>query len=120
MKHKTWKDLAFAAVGIPAEMCMWLRAGHFLRAWTEFLSRVQTDNWAEQAKAERGTGNSHLTPLIILTITFLTLGATWFQLPAIIQSSILWLGWPVLYTITIAQTIVMTTKLLRRQHGYTV
>ena len=120
MKHKTWKDLTFAATGIPAELYMWLRAGHFLRAWTKFLSRVQTDNWAEQAKAERGTGNSHLMPLLTLTIIFITLGVTWFQLPVMIQSSILWLGWPVLYTITIAQTIVMTSKLFRRQRGYKV
>jgi len=37
-----------------------------------------------------------------------------------IQSSILWLGWPVLYTITIAQTVVMLSKLFRRQRGYKV
>jgi hypothetical protein len=97
-----------------------IRAGHFLRAWTKFLSRVQTDNWAEQAKAERGSGNSHLMPLLTLAIIFITLGVTWFQLPVMIQSSILWLGWPVLYTITIAQTIVMTGKLFRRQRGYKV
>ena len=99
---------------------MWLKAGHFVRAWTKFLSRVQTDNWAEQAKAERGTGNSHLVPLIVLAASFLVLGWTWFQLPVLIQSSILWLGWPVLYVVTIAQTIVMAGKLLRRQRGYRV
>ena len=37
-----------------------------------------------------------------------------------IQSSVLWLGWPVLYTITIAQTVVMAAKLFRRQRGYKV
>ena len=46
----------------PAEVYMWLQAGHFVRAWTKFLSRVQVDNWAEQAKAERGSGNSYLVP----------------------------------------------------------
>jgi cellulose synthase/poly-beta-1,6-N-acetylglucosamine synthase-like glycosyltransferase len=120
IKDKTWKDVAFAATGIGAEVYMWLKAGHFVRAWTKFLSRVQTDNWAEQAKAERGTGNSHLVPLIVLAASFLVLGWTWFQLPVLIQSSILWLGWPVLYVVTIAQTIVMTAKLLRRQRGYRV
>ena len=28
----------------------------------------KVDNWAEQAKAERGSGNSYLTPLIVLII----------------------------------------------------
>ena len=48
----------------------------------------------------------------MLAASFLVLGWTWFQLPVLIQSSILWLGWPVLYVVTIAQTIVMTAKLL--------
>ena len=50
----------------------------------------------------------------------MVLGYTWFQLPVLIQSSILWLGWPVLYVVTIAQTIVMVGKLFRRQRGYKV
>jgi biofilm PGA synthesis N-glycosyltransferase PgaC len=120
MKNRTWRDVAFAGLGIPAEIYMWLRAGHFVRAWAKFLSKVKVDNWAEQAKAERGSGNSYLTPLIILAVSFAVLGYTWFQLPVLIQSSILWLGWPVLYTITIAQTIVMVGKLFRRQRGYKV
>ncbi len=120
IKGRSWKDILFAASGIGAEVYMWLRAGHFVRAWVKFLSKVQTDNWAEQAKAERGSGNSHLVPLIVLGVSFVVLGWTWFQLPALIQSSILWLGWPVLYVVTIAQTIVMFAKLIRRQHGYRV
>jgi biofilm PGA synthesis N-glycosyltransferase PgaC len=120
MKNRTWRDVAFAALGIPAEIYMWLRAGHFVRAWVKFLSKVKVDNWAEQAKAERGSGNSYLTPLIILAVSFVVLGYTWFQLPVLVQSSILWLGWPVLYTITIAQTVVMIGKLFRRQRGYRV
>ncbi len=120
MKNRTWRDVVFAATGLPAELYMWLRAGHFVRAWVKFLSRVKTDNWAEQAKAERGSGNAYLTPLIVLVVTFIALGITWFRLPIMIQSSILWLGWPVLYVVTIAQTVVMIGKLLRRQHGYKV
>jgi biofilm PGA synthesis N-glycosyltransferase PgaC len=120
MKNRTWRDVVFAATALPAEIYMWLRAGHFLRAWAKFLSKVKVDNWAEQAKAERGSGNAYLMPLIVLAVTFVVLGYTWFQLPVMIQSSILWLGWPVLYTITIAQTIVMAGKLFRRQRGYRV
>ena len=120
MKSRTWRDVVFAAAAAPAEIYMWLRAGHFLRAWVKFLSKVKVDNWAEQAKAERGSGNSHLMPLIVLGVSFLVLGYTWFQLPVMIQSSILWLGWPVLYVVTIAQTVVMIGKLVRRQRGYKV
>ena len=120
MKNRTWRDVVFAATAIPAEVYMWLRAGHFLRAWAKFLSKVKVDNWADQAKAERGSGNAYLMPLIVLGVCFVVLGYTWFQLPVMIQSSILWLGWPVLYTITIAQTVVMAGKLFRRQRGYRV
>lgn len=120
MKNRTWRDVLFAALGIPAEIYMWLRAGHFIRAWTKFLSKVKVDNWAEQAKAERGSGNSYLMPLVILVVAFVVLGYTWFQLPIMIKSSILWLGWPVLYVVTISQTLVMAGKLFRRQWGYRV
>jgi biofilm PGA synthesis N-glycosyltransferase PgaC len=120
MKNRTWRDVLFAGLGLPAEIYMWLRAGHFIRAWMKFLSKVKVDNWAEQAKAERGSGNSYLMPLVLVAVTFLVLGYTWFQLPALIQSSILWLGWPVLYVVTIAQTVVMIGKLFRRQRGYRV
>ncbi len=120
MKSRTWRDVLFAAIGLPAEIYMWLRAGHFIRAWVKFLSKVKVDNWAEQAKAERGSGNSHLMPLIVLGVSFVVLGYTWFNLPVMIQSSILWLGWPVLYVVTIAQTVVMLGKLMRRERGYKV
>ncbi len=120
MQSRTWRDVVFAVAGAPAEIYMWLRASHFLRAWVKFLSRVQTDNWAAQAKAERGRGNAHLVPLIVIAVSFVVLGITWFQLPLLIQTSILWLGWPVLYVVTVAQTIVMISKLVRREHGYKV
>ncbi len=120
MKDRSWRDICFAGLGLPAEIYMWLRAGHFIRAWAKFLAKVKVDNWAEQAKAERGSGNSYLTPLIVLAVSFVVLGYTWFQLPVLVQSSILWLGWPVLYVVTIAQTIVMLGKLFRRQRGYKV
>ncbi len=120
MKNRNWRDVVFAGTGVPAEIYMWLRAGHFLRAWAKFLSRVQTDNWAAQAKAERGSGNSHLVPLAVVLVSFVVVGWTWFQLPTLIQTSILWLGWPVLYVVTIAQTVVMIGKLLRRQRGFLV
>ncbi len=59
-------------------------------------------------------------PLAVVLLSFVGIVWTWFQLPILIQTSILWLGWPVLYVVTIAQTVVMTGKLLRRQRGFKV
>ena len=42
---------------------MWIRMGHFVRAWLKFFSRQQTDNWAAQAKAERGKGIAWTLPV---------------------------------------------------------
>jgi cellulose synthase/poly-beta-1,6-N-acetylglucosamine synthase-like glycosyltransferase len=120
MKNRNWRDVLFAATGIPAEVYMWLRLGHFFRAWTKFLSRTQTDNWANQAKAERGRGSAYLMPLVTIVLIFGALIFTWFQLPILVQTSILWIGWPFLYIVTILQTAWMIKKLLRRQRNYKV
>ena len=120
MKNRTVRDVLFAATGIPAEVYMWIRVGHFFRAWTKFLSRTQTDNWANQAKAERGKGYGYLLPVITVTVLLVALGITWFGLPTVVQSSILWVAWPALYVITILQTAVMARRLFRRQYGYRV
>ncbi|WP_165839344.1 hypothetical protein [Klenkia marina] len=37
-----------------------------------------------------------------------------------IQSAILSVGWPVLYLITVLQTLFMIKELVRRQRGFTV
>lgn len=120
MKNRNWKDIVFAAGIVPAEAYMWVRLGHFFRAWSKFLSHKQVDNWAEQAKAERGSGNAWLTPLIAAVIIVGALVFTWFQLAVVVQSTILWIGWPILGAITAFQTFTMFLKLIRRQRGYRV
>ena len=120
MKKRRGRDLAFALLIFPAEIYMWIRLGHFLRAWTKFLSRKQTDNWAAQAKAERGSGNGFLVPLLVLALIFAVLVLTWFQLSVMVQSTILWIGWPILGIITAIQTLTMITKLMQRHRGYKV
>ena len=99
---------------------MLVRLGHFFRAWSKFLSRKQTDNWAEQAKAERGSGNAYLTPVIIAALVIIGLVVLWFQLSVVVQSSILWVGWPILGVITALQTLSMLVTLGRRHRGYRV
>lgn len=118
IQSRTWKDILFAATMIPAEIYMWVRIGHFFRAWTKFLSKVRTDNWAAQARAERGAGWAHLTPLIVAAAGVLALVYGWTTLPVIAKSSILWVGWPMLAVLTTLQTLTMLRQLLRRQYGF--
>jgi hypothetical protein len=120
MKSRNWKDILFALLIAPAEMYMWIRIGHFLRAWTKFASRKQVDNWAEQAKAERGSGNAYLVPLIGLLATVAALTFVWFQLSTDVQSLILWVCWPILGVITVLQTLGMFFSVIRRHRGYRV
>jgi len=120
MKKRRGRDVAFAILIFPAEVYMWVRLGHFLRAWTKFLSRKQTDNWAAQAKAERGSGNGYLVPLVILALASAVLVLGWFQLDVDLQSQILRFGWPILGLITAIQTLTMISKLMQRHRGYKV
>ncbi|MCS5496075.1 glycosyltransferase family 2 protein [Cnuibacter physcomitrellae] len=120
MHDRSGRDLFFALALFPAEIYMWVRLGHFIRAWTKFLSRKQTDNWAAQAKAERGRGNSYLVPFIIIALVVAVLVLVWFQLDPFVQSTILWIGWPILGVITILQTLTMIGRVLRRYRGYKV
>lgn len=120
MKNRDWKDVVFAVTLVPAEIYMVIRLGHFFRAWSKFLSRKQTDNWAEQAKAERGAGNAYLTPIILAALIIVGLSIGWYLLPVLVQSSILWVGWPILGVITALQTFSMLVTLARRHRGYRV
>ncbi len=99
---------------------MWIRMGHFLSAWVQFLSRSEKDNWAAQAAAERGQGSAYVMPAVCSLATFLVLIYAWSQQSVGVQSAILSLGWPVLYLVTVLQTLFMVKKLFRRQRGFTV
>jgi biofilm PGA synthesis N-glycosyltransferase PgaC len=120
MKKRNARDILFAALILPAEVYMWVRLGHFFRAWSKFLSRKQVDNWAAQAKAEKGSGNGFLAPVLVLVLCLVALMFTWFQLTIDAQSAILQVGWPILGTITALQTLNMTTKIFQRHRGYRV
>jgi len=120
MKKRSARDIWFALLIFPAEIYMWVRLGHFLRAWTKFLSRKQVDNWAAQAKAERGSGNGYLVPILVLVLCVVALMFTWFQLPSPLQSQILSIMWPILGLITALQTLTMVTKIFQRHRGYKV
>lgn len=118
IKDRTAKDIWFAVLFFPAEIYLWERMGHFVRAWAKFFSKAQTDNWAAQAKAERGAGTAFLMPLVVLVVIVLGLILAWSQQSTAIQSGILSLGWPVLYITTMVMTVFMLRKTLRRHHGF--
>ena len=120
MEYRNRTDYLFALLFVTAEAYMWVRMGHFLRAWTRFFTRTQTDNWAAQARAERGSGNGHLYPFAVMALGYVAAIAIWLQLSHSLQSQVLIVGWTILGVITVAQTFWMAIKCLRNHRGYTV
>jgi biofilm PGA synthesis N-glycosyltransferase PgaC len=99
---------------------MWIRMGHFVSAWTQFLAKSDQDNWAAQANAEKGKGSAYVMPLVVLLAIVGGAVFAWTQQSVGVQAAILSLGWPVLYIATIAQTVFMLRKLVRRHRGFAV
>jgi len=118
MEFANRRDYLFALLLFPAELYMWIRMGHFVRAWLKFFSRQQTDNWAAQAKAERGKGVAWMYPFLALLVAFGAAAAIWLQLPITLQSDLLAVGWPILGVITVLQTAWMLIKSMRRYRGF--
>lgn len=121
IKDHNQRDILFALLVFPAEAFMWIRLGHFMRSWSRFLSKKKVDNWAMQAKAESGGGSiGHWMPLLILAAVLLAMAVVWNIIGPVAQSSILWIGWPIVGVVTVLQTLLMFSKLVRRQNGYKV
>lgn len=121
MKHRSAKDVLFALLFVPGEIYMWIRMGHFIRAWASFFTSVNADGWAAQAKAEQGRGGAaYLQPLLFLVVILTTLVLIWVNSPLVVQETILWFAWPALVVLSVIQTLVMVRRLLRRHYGYSV
>ena len=118
MEFVNRRDYLFAVLLVPAELYMWIRMGHFVRAWAKFFSKQQTDNWAAQAKAERGKGTAWLYPFVAVVVFMIVAGFMWVQIPIGLQSDILAVGWPILGVITVLQTAWMLIKGSKRYRGY--
>lgn len=113
-------DYLFALLIVPAEAYMWIRLGHFARSWTKFFLAREGDNWAAQARAERGGGGiSYLWPFAAVTaVMAAVISAWWFLLDTQQKSDSLWYGWAALGSITIVQTLAIVLRLLKPYHGY--
>jgi cellulose synthase/poly-beta-1,6-N-acetylglucosamine synthase-like glycosyltransferase len=120
MHDKSASDLLYAGSFFGAELYMWVRMGHFVTAWAQFFAKSDKDNWAAQAAAERGRGSAYVFPAIFAIVTFAVLIFAWSQQAVNVQSAILSVGWPMLYMITVSQTLFMLRKLVRRQRGFQV
>jgi len=121
MQTRGWRDYLFALFALPAEVYMWVRMSHFCAAWAKQLSKSGKDSWAAQARAERGGGGKdQLSPLLVTAAILAALAVGWWHLSSHDQSSILRIGWPVLFSVTITQTAVMARKVLRRTRGFRV
>ena len=84
-----------------------------------FFSRQQTDNWAAQAKAERGKGIAWLYPYVAFLVIFAIAAAIWtLLLPIPLRSDILAVCWPILGVITVLQTAWMVIKAMKRYRGF--
>ena len=69
---------------------------------------------AAQAAAEGGRASGYAFPAVVIATVFAGLILAWSQQPVGVQSAILSLGWPLLYLITVTQTMFMIRKVLRR------
>jgi cellulose synthase/poly-beta-1,6-N-acetylglucosamine synthase-like glycosyltransferase len=120
LHDRSASDIFYALLVVPAELYMLIRMGHFTTAWVQFFARMEKDNWAAQAAAERGRGSAYVFPGVCAVAVFLVLIFAWSHQSVYVQSAILSIGWPVLYMITVLQTLFMVKKLVRRQRGFTV
>jgi len=120
MAFRNRRDYLFALLVVPAELYMLTRMGHFVRAWWKFFSRQQTDNWAAQARAERGKGVSWTYPFILAAVVLGGAVAAWHYGPITpeVKSAVLYAGWRILGAVTAFQTLWMLGKVLKRHRGY--
>lgn len=123
MRGHTWRDVVYALALLPGELYMLMRGVHFVKAWTQVLSRQERDNWALQAAAESGGGGANvgwILPFLGITGTLAAMAYGWLHMTVVVQSALLAVGWTVLAVLTIMQTLAMLKKLFRTQRGFQV
>ena len=121
MRDRGRRDYLFGLLWLPSEAFIWVRMGHFLRAWYKFFGRSQQDNWALQSRAESGrAGLAHLAPLGLALVASIAVVLSFLQFPTWLKSQSLQFGWTALAVVTIAQSAWLLVKCMRRYRGFEV
>ena len=113
MGNRTVRDVLFAALFFPAELYLQVRIMQFLRSWAKALFGRQGDNWAAQARAEKGRGRAYLVPYVVTLVLLVVCLAVQIRLPLATQTAVLWWGWASLAVLTALQTLFMLVKVVR-------
>lgn len=119
MHNRKASDVIFALLFLPAEIYLWVRMGHFVRAWVQFFSAKDQDNWTAQSNAESGKGkNVYLYPLFAALVILATIVVIWFTIPLAIQTTILYIAWHFQVIVTVLLCLSMLRQLLKRNKGF--
>ena len=113
MGNRSVRDVIFAATFFPAELYLIIRIMQFLRSWWKATFGKRGDNWAAQARAEKGRGRAYLAPYVVCLILLVICLIIQFSLPLSTQTLVLWYGWATLAVLTAIQTFFMLTKIIR-------
>ena len=113
MGNRSVRDVIFAATFFPAELYLIIRIMQFLRSWWKATFGKRGDNWAAQARAEKGRGRAYLVPYAVCLVLLLLCLIIQFSLPTSTQTLVLWYGWATLAVLTAIQTLFMLIKIVR-------
>ncbi|WP_104162789.1 hypothetical protein [Cryobacterium sp. N22] len=69
---------------------------------------------------ETDSGNDNLVPLLVGLAAAAAMVFIWMQLPIMVQSTILRIGWPILGVTTVLQILTVFFTLFKRHRGYQV
>jgi len=118
--NRTAGDLIAAGLLIPVEIYLAVRVACTTASWANVLAGIKRDGWASQARAEQGSSNGPVKMLAALLLVALIATRAvfgWLHAPLFIQQRILTVGWTMLATITVLQTLVMVIRIVRPTRG---
>jgi len=118
--NRTWKDLLTGVLLVPVELYLVFRIACTAASWVYVLAGIKRDGWAQQAAAESGKSNG--VGKVVATMALIALASVgtvvgWIYVPRNIQHEVLVYGWATLAIVTIAQTALMVTRIIRPAHG---
>lgn len=109
-------DIVYALLYFPAELYLWFRLASFTASWGSALLKAPSsshDNWARQARAERGDGGAEASAIILGGLLLLVLGMviSLSLMPRDLADAVVAVGWKFMSILTIGLSVVMAGKL---------